>query len=40
MLESGKLTRRLHNSLVRRLARPLNAGIFEPIGACAFSSHG
>ena len=34
------LTRMLHNSLVRRLARPLNAGLFEPIGACAFSSHG
>ena len=33
-------TRMLHKSLVRGLARPLNAGLFEPIGACASSSHG
>ena len=32
--------RMLHKSLVRGLARPLNAGLFEPIGACASSSHG
>ena len=32
-------TRMLHKSLVRGLARPLNAGLFEPIGACASSSH-
>ena len=34
------ITRMLHNSLVRRLACPLIAGLFEPIAACALSSHG
>ena len=35
-----KVTRMLHKSLVRGLARPLNAGLFEPIGVCASSSPG
>ena len=40
LLKYAESTRMLHKSLVRGLARPLNAGLFEPIGACASSSHG
>ena len=31
-------TRMLHKSLAQGLAHPMNAGIFGPIGVCAFSS--